>query len=179
MDGPQCGFLLLWFFRIWVPIEVWADYSVFAISFCLLRCILDILVCVEIWLALHGFVSKFVSKVIISRAKIASFTCMRHFSPRMGGSLLALSQNGSIDQNFCDSRAVGSAMSYRLTTYIELCFCLAKSNVVLCCDLCDFAVWNRIYFCLLKLFSFKQLLIEIRSANTIDDFFLVIRLAID
>ena len=58
-----------------------------------------------------------VSSVMFSRARIASFTWMRHFSHLIGGSDVGRSQSGSIDSGvFWNSRA-GCAMSYRF------CFC--------------------------------------------------------
>ena len=49
---------------------------------------------------------------MFSRARIASFTWMRHFFQRIGGSEVGRSQNGSIDSGvFLDLRA-DCAMSY-------------------------------------------------------------------
>ena len=60
-----------------------------------------------------GFGWRSVSSVMFSRARIASFTWMRHFSQRIGGSEVGRSQNGFIDRGvFRDSRA-DCAMSYR------------------------------------------------------------------
>ena len=56
-----------------------------------------------------------VSIVILSRARIASFNWILHFSHLIGGSEVGRSQNGSIDNGvFLDSRA-DCAMSYRFT----------------------------------------------------------------
>ena len=73
-----------------------------------------------------GFGWKSVSSVMVSRARIASFTWMRHFSHLFGGSEVGRSQNGSVDSGvFRDSR-VDCAMSYRFRYCIQSEFSGAK-----------------------------------------------------
>ena len=73
-----------------------------------------------------GFGWRSVSSVMFSRAWISSFTWIRHFSHRIGGSEVGRSQKGSIDNGvFRDSRA-DCAMSYRLRYCIQNEFCSTK-----------------------------------------------------
>ena len=71
-----------------------------------------------------GFDWRSVSSVTLSRARMASFTWMRHFSHLLGGSQVGRSQNGSIDNDvFRDSRA-DCAVSYRY------CYCIRSEIAV-------------------------------------------------
>ena len=64
-------------------------------------------------LTVVGFGWRSASSVMFSRARIASFTWIRHFSQCIGWSKVGRSQNGSIDSGvFLDSQT-DCAMSYR------------------------------------------------------------------
>ena len=79
-----------------------------------------------------GFGWRSVSSMMISRARIASFNWMRHFSHLIGGSEAGRSQNGSIDSGvFRDSRADCdmSYMSYRFRYCMQSEFSGAKLRI--------------------------------------------------
>ena len=144
-DIPHREFRLLLFSCIWVPIVAWADYfasaSLFLLVLSHLQLLLRFSVQVEVWLLKIWF-EKCVQCDICA---CQNFTCIRNFSNRMGGSVVAPSQKWlDWQRSFRECRVGDCAISYRLSIYIKLCFCSAKSNIVVCMKLGNFAVPNHV-----------------------------------
>ena len=66
-----------------------------------------------------GFGWRSVSSVMFSRARIASFSWMRHFSQRIGGSEVGRSQSGSIDSGVFRDSPADCSMSYRFHYFTQ------------------------------------------------------------